>query len=128
MPEAKKLNPWLCRGECASRVPQFHGKWPFLRVLGLQEPASVLASGLNLAAALHMLGRFVAAVPRGAEMYWVGQIQNEENKPEKCSANHYVCCYTTKVICLLWFGLICFFVLTSSCMVRFVSLNLLFFL
>lgn len=84
-PGLERLVGWSCAQDCSyscmwttvqvygekGRVPQFHGKWPFLRVLGLQEPASVLASGLNLAAALHMLGRFVAAVPRGAEMYWV---------------------------------------------------------
>ena len=29
-------------------MPQFYGKWPFLRFLGLQEPASSLASLLKL--------------------------------------------------------------------------------
>lgn len=28
-------------------VPQFHGKWPFVRFLALQEPASVFFSALN---------------------------------------------------------------------------------
>lgn len=28
-------------------TPQFFGKWPFLRLLGMQEPASVLFSLLN---------------------------------------------------------------------------------
>lgn len=35
-------------------VPQFYGKWPFIRILGLQEPASVLASILNLLANFYM--------------------------------------------------------------------------
>ena len=29
-------------------VEQFHGKWPFVRLLGMQEPVSVLASLINL--------------------------------------------------------------------------------
>lgn len=28
-------------------IPQFHGKWPFVRFLALQEPASVFFSALN---------------------------------------------------------------------------------
>lgn len=31
-------------------VPKFHGKWPFKRILGVQEPASAISSMLNLAA------------------------------------------------------------------------------
>lgn len=31
-----------------SAVHQYHGKWPFIRMLGIQEPASVLFSLLNL--------------------------------------------------------------------------------
>lgn len=84
-PALERVVGWSCEQDCSyscmwttvevyaehGRVPQFHGKWPFLRVLGLQEPASVLASALNLAASLHMLRRFVAAVPSKADMYWV---------------------------------------------------------
>lgn len=36
-------------------VPQFYGKWPFVRILGIQEPASTVASILNLVANLMML-------------------------------------------------------------------------
>lgn len=36
-------------------VPQFHGKWPFIRFYGIQEPASALASVLNLLAHVYML-------------------------------------------------------------------------
>ncbi|XP_027839791.1 post-GPI attachment to proteins factor 3 [Aphis gossypii] len=39
-------------------VPQFHGKWPFKRLLGLQEPASVAFSLLNLFTNLIMFNRF----------------------------------------------------------------------
>lgn len=36
-------------------VPQFYGKWPFIRIYGIQEPASAIASVLNLSAHLYML-------------------------------------------------------------------------
>lgn len=36
-------------------VPQFYGKWPFVRIWGIQEPASVFASLLNLAASIYMI-------------------------------------------------------------------------
>jgi hypothetical protein len=54
---------WSCQDECAYEcmwktvdhmqsngqpVVQFHGKWPFARFLGIQEPASTLFSILNL--------------------------------------------------------------------------------
>ena len=49
-----------CRYECMHRVvaeriergesvQQYHGKWPFVRVAGIQEPAAVLFSLANLA-------------------------------------------------------------------------------
>lgn len=44
-------------------VAQFHGKWPFHRLLGMQEPFSVLFSLLNLAAHLHGLARLRSRVP-----------------------------------------------------------------
>merc|ERR1712080_180053 len=34
------------------QVPQFYGKWPFLRFFGLQEPASSLASLLKFICSL----------------------------------------------------------------------------
>lgn len=65
------LNPfiWSCRSECKytcmwttiallNRVVQFYGKWPFIRLLGIQEPASTLASVINFLVNLHMLRRF----------------------------------------------------------------------
>ncbi|CAF1553693.1 unnamed protein product [Rotaria magnacalcarata] len=54
---------WSCQDECAYEcmwktvdnmehkdepIVQFHGKWPFTRLLGIQEPASTLFSVLNL--------------------------------------------------------------------------------
>ena len=55
------------------QVPQFHGKWPFTRVLGLQEPASVLFSVLNLLSNLCMLLWFRGTVPSDSPMYrpWI---------------------------------------------------------
>ncbi len=64
LPLAPPLSPilratfWTCESDCAyrcthaftsaqpdgERTLQFHGKWPFWRVLGMQEPASVLFS------------------------------------------------------------------------------------
>ncbi|KFY14768.1 hypothetical protein V492_02426, partial [Pseudogymnoascus sp. VKM F-4246] len=43
-------------------VVQFHGKWPFHRVLGMQEPLSVIFSLLNYAAhyqGLHKIRKFI---------------------------------------------------------------------
>lgn len=60
-----ELLGWSCQDHCAYycmwltvdqfyaqgwSVPQFYGKWPFVRLLGVQEPASMVFSVLNLAA------------------------------------------------------------------------------
>ncbi|PRT56614.1 Protein PER1 [Wickerhamiella sorbophila] len=62
-PVLLRLLLWTCQSNCDylcqqrlthshlnsnSRVHQYHGKWPFIRVLGVQEPASVVFSLLNL--------------------------------------------------------------------------------
>lgn len=52
----------------ATGIPQFHGKWPFIRILGMTEPASVLFSVLNLATNLWMLMWFRSRVPASAPM------------------------------------------------------------
>ena len=59
----ENLITWNCRDECKYqcmhkttnafisrkwKIPQFHGKWPFVRILGIQEPASVFFSILNI--------------------------------------------------------------------------------
>jgi hypothetical protein len=45
-------------------VPQFNGKWPFIRILGMQEPVSVLASVLNFYANYYMYKRLSKALKR----------------------------------------------------------------
>lgn len=72
-PLALRLWRWDCAADCsylcmwqlegsrrqAGAAPQkYHGKWPFARLAGMQEPASVLFSLLNLAAHVHCLARF----------------------------------------------------------------------
>ncbi|KAH7090143.1 Per1-like protein [Auriculariales sp. MPI-PUGE-AT-0066] len=62
---AQRVTRWTVQDECnyacmhsvtdklssqGERVHQFYGKWPFWRLAGMQEPASVLFSLLNLAA------------------------------------------------------------------------------
>ncbi|KAL2257714.1 hypothetical protein VTK26DRAFT_9270 [Humicola hyalothermophila] len=76
IPLHRRLLFWTCPAECdytcqhivtAARqsaepprpVVQFHGKWPFRRFLGMQEPLSVLFSLGNLAAHWHGLRRRV---------------------------------------------------------------------
>ncbi|KAI9184685.1 hypothetical protein H9P43_003740 [Blastocladiella emersonii ATCC 22665] len=60
LPLELQLTRWTCRDDCKYRcmhgktdarqhkVVQYHGKWPFRRILGMQEPASVLFSLGNL--------------------------------------------------------------------------------
>jgi hypothetical protein len=45
-------------------VVKYHGKWPFTRVLGMQEVASVLFSLANMAAHIHCLLRFASLLRR----------------------------------------------------------------
>lgn len=51
-------------------IPQFHGKWPFVRILGVQEPASMIFSLLNLYT--HVLGvrLYVSKVDRNTPLYY----------------------------------------------------------
>ncbi|XP_012275338.1 post-GPI attachment to proteins factor 3 isoform X2 [Orussus abietinus] len=53
------------------QVPQFHGKWPFIRMFGLQEPASVLFSVLNFFVSWKMYGEFRKEVQFDTPMYLV---------------------------------------------------------
>ena len=50
-------------------TPQFHGKWPFARVLGIQEPASAVFSLFNLVPHLFFLRKFRRAVSPTTKMY-----------------------------------------------------------
>ncbi|XP_033230756.1 post-GPI attachment to proteins factor 3-like isoform X1 [Belonocnema kinseyi] len=52
-------------------VPQFHGKWPFIRAFGLQEPASVLFSLLNFYAHVRMYNTFRKNVHPSNPMFYV---------------------------------------------------------
>jgi len=51
------------RIEANEPVLQFHGKWPFERFLGMQEPCSVLFSFFNLYAHFHGLQLIKEAIP-----------------------------------------------------------------
>jgi len=80
---AEQFFMWSCGDDCKyncmwrtvdvysehSRVPQFYGKWPFRRMLGVQEPASVVASIFNLATNLGMLVWFINNAPSDSKMY-----------------------------------------------------------
>eukprot|EP01051_Picozoa_sp_SAG22_P022592 SAG22_NODE_5469_length_1008_cov_1.246425_2_plen_120_part_00 len=73
---------WSCPDECrydcmheqtAARVAagkpvqQYFGKWPFLRLGAVQEPAAVLFSVLNLLAHLHGIRRLRRVQPCGGK-------------------------------------------------------------
>ncbi|CAB0044687.1 unnamed protein product [Trichogramma brassicae] len=85
-PLSLKLLFWTCTEDCkyncmwktvhlfTSRglhVPQFHGKWPFIRILGLQEPASVLFSLLNFYAHATYYWKLKKKVTSSAPMFFV---------------------------------------------------------
>lgn len=72
-PLSLRLTLWSCMDDCSYnciwetvnyftshglKVPQFHGKWPFIRLFGCQEPASVLFSILNFYMHLKMYWKF----------------------------------------------------------------------
>ncbi|KIN04548.1 hypothetical protein OIDMADRAFT_191664 [Oidiodendron maius Zn] len=78
IPFFHRLLLWDCPAECdytcqhiittqrvADDIPivQFHGKWPFYRFLGMQEPFSVLFSLLNFLAHRNGLAKVRAAIP-----------------------------------------------------------------
>ena len=52
-------------------IQQFHGKWPFIRILGIQEPASALFSVFNLIPHILMLRRMRESIPRETKTYFV---------------------------------------------------------
>lgn len=82
-----RLTGWKCldqaRYECmhaltkrhedgGTQVLQYYGKWPFWRILGMQEPASVAFSLLNFWAHARGAQRLRKSVPDGHPMkkYW----------------------------------------------------------
>ncbi|KAK7512674.1 Per1-like-domain-containing protein [Phyllosticta citriasiana] len=89
----RRLTLWTCPSECdytcqhitthqrLARDPpyrepilQFHGKWPFHRFLGMQEPFSVLFSLLNYLAHLHGLSLIRSSIPPSYPLrkYYIG--------------------------------------------------------
>ncbi|GFO36975.1 post-gpi attachment to proteins factor 3-like [Plakobranchus ocellatus] len=53
-----------------SRVPQFYGKWPFVRFAGVQEPASMVFSLLNALCHLSIV-LYRSKVPSSTPLYYV---------------------------------------------------------
>ncbi len=53
------------------RTRLFYLQWPFIRLFGIQEPASTFCSLLNGLAHVAGLIRFRKAVPSSAPMYWI---------------------------------------------------------
>ena len=80
---------WTCKDDCqydcmhqlteddirhGRPVKQFYGKWPFVRVLGVQEIASVLFSVANGLAALLGLRAYRRHVSKRYSLYWLWHI------------------------------------------------------
>lgn len=57
------------------QIPQFYGKWPFVRIYGLQEPASVLFSITN--GIFNFIGfkNFINKVPSNSPLYYTIYLQ-----------------------------------------------------
>lgn len=79
---------WSCENECQYQcmwktveafqkddiaIPQFHGKWPFVRLFGIQEPASVVFSVLNGLCHLRIFS-YRKAVPSSTPLYYVWHV------------------------------------------------------
>nr|SVE74210.1 EOG090X0702 [Daphnia barbata] len=84
LPLISRVLQWTCADECkylcmwptvnwfieaGIGVQQFYGKWPFIRFLGMQEPAAALFSILNLAGHVVMLKKFRKEVKPSAPFY-----------------------------------------------------------
>ncbi|XP_056648960.1 post-GPI attachment to proteins factor 3 [Diorhabda sublineata] len=85
-PLINKYTFWNCHHECEHecmwktveafhernwRTPQFYGKWPFIRVLGMQEPASVIFSLLNAFVHVKMIKKFRREVRSDSPLIWL---------------------------------------------------------
>jgi post-GPI attachment to proteins factor 3 len=62
-------------------------QWPFVRVLGLQEPASVVFSLFNLVANLKMLNHFQSKVHKSVPCYYLWTTHSWVNKFELISTD-----------------------------------------
>ncbi|CAH2074754.1 unnamed protein product, partial [Iphiclides podalirius] len=83
-----QLFVWNCLDECryncmwrtvkgfqerGYQIPKFHGKWPFKRIFGVQEPASAFSSFLNLAVHVYMhveITRLFPVDDRPIVLFW----------------------------------------------------------
>lgn len=76
-----RLLGWSCLDECKydcmwytvdyfikyeNFIPQFYGKWPFVRIFGIQEPLSTIASIGNLLAHVYMLNKMRKVISSNA--------------------------------------------------------------
>lgn len=52
-------------------IPQFRGKWPFIRLFGMQEPASVLFSIFNFLVVFKMFIKFRKTVAKSSPYYYL---------------------------------------------------------
>ncbi|XP_068143758.1 post-GPI attachment to proteins factor 3 [Drosophila tropicalis] len=83
------ITQWTCADECQYAcmwrtvfaffergwpIPQFYGKWPFFRLMGMQEPASVFFSLLNFLMHLRMLRKFRSVVRADSPCYILSHI------------------------------------------------------
>lgn len=85
LPLALRLTRWTCTDDCkyqcmhlitdaaegsGGRIHQYHGKWPFWRLAGMQEPASVAFSLLNMLVHIRGARQVQKRLPSGHPMKW----------------------------------------------------------
>lgn len=83
LPLSLRMTRWTCMDDCkytcmhdittnyiasGRRVQQYHGKWPFWRFAGMQEPASVAFSLLNLWSHIRGFTKMRRQIPDGHPM------------------------------------------------------------
>ena len=83
LPLSLRLTHWTCEDDCkyhcshiatdiaireGRQIEQYYGKWAFWRYMGIQEPLSVMFSGLNLWAHLHGNGKLRRGIARNHPM------------------------------------------------------------
>ncbi|XP_076816119.1 GPI-specific phospholipase A2-like PGAP3 isoform X2 [Clavelina lepadiformis] len=80
--DKKSIGRYSCMWQTVERykatgrpVPQFYGKWPFLRLFGLQEPASVLFSIFNGVSSIFGFIKYSRRVPSNAPMHIILSVQ-----------------------------------------------------
>jgi len=72
-----------------NKILQYYGKWPFKRYLGMQEPASVLFSFLNLFGVLFGWRRYMMSIPASYDFYKLIHFQTTVNSIVWLSATIY---------------------------------------